>query len=129
MKLIHPSDLDRSVKGAIERRVAASADTTGAGRLWVAYAEMGPGAASSVHHHGIAETVVFVLQGNARFYYGDGLTSLLDATGGDFVWMPPNEIHAEVNPNADEPLRMIVVRSPYDITIDVEPPAGWLLIH
>ncbi len=120
MKLIRPADLSPATAGAFTRGVAASADTTGASRLWVAYTEIAPGGVSGAHHHGIAETVVFVLQGSARFFFGDGLGEAIEASGGDFVWIPPSEVHAEMNASATDQLRMLVVRSPYDITIEAD---------
>lgn len=97
----------------------------GANRLWVAYAEMAPGAVCGAHHHGDTETTIFIIEGSARFFVGPDLRSSLDAGTGDFVWVPPGEVHVEMNRSSTSPLRMVVVRSPDDVAIDAETPAGW----
>ncbi len=100
-------------------RVVAISETTGAQRLWVAYAEMAPGAVSGAHHHGEAETAIYILEGAARFHVGPQLADTLDASAGDFVWVEPGEAHIEVNRSGDEPIRMLVIRTPADIAIDL----------
>jgi uncharacterized RmlC-like cupin family protein len=124
MRIIRPVDQTRSTRAAFSRGVAVSR-TSGAERLWVASAEMGPGAISGPHHHGEAETAIYILEGEARFYVGPGLREVLEAAAGDFVWVEPGEVHVEVNRSQTEPLRMIVVRTPDDIAIDATVPPGW----
>ena len=111
--------------GAFHRSVGASADVTGAERLWSAEVEMLPGAVSKPHHHSDCETSIYIIQGSARFYAGDSLEQLLDAGPGDFVWVPSNEVNVEQNTSADQSLHMIVTRSPNDVTVEVAAPAGW----
>jgi uncharacterized RmlC-like cupin family protein len=124
MRIIRPADQARSSRGAFSRGVAVSR-AAGAKRLWVASAEMGLGAISGPHHHGEAETAIYILEGVARFYVGPGLREVLEATAGDFVWVEPREVHVELNRSQTEPLRMIVVRTPGDIALDATVPPGW----
>lgn len=111
--------------GAFQRSVGASDDVTGAERLWVAEVEMAARAVSRPHHHADCETSIYIIEGRARFYAGNALDQVLEAGAGDFVWVPSNEVHVEQNTSADQPLRMIVTRSPRDITVEVAAPAGW----
>ncbi|MGA3030667.1 MAG: cupin domain-containing protein [Candidatus Limnocylindrales bacterium] len=117
MRIIRPIDQERSSRGAFSRGVAISRNT-GAQNLWVAYAEMAPGAVSGAHHHGPAETAIFIVDGSARFFVGPDQSEALDAETGDFVWVEPGEVHVEMNRSPAEPLRMVVVRTPDDIAVD-----------
>lgn len=83
---------------------------------------MAPGAVPAAHHHGEAETFIYIIDGSARFMVGPRLDETMDAEAGDFLWVPPNEIHVEVNRSPSQPLRMVVARTPEDIAVDVPAP-------
>ena len=68
-----------------------------------------PGA-SGAHHHGDAESGIYVLNGRIRMYFGDGLAQSVDAETGDFIYVPPNTVHVEEN-LADAPAELIVARN------------------
>jgi uncharacterized RmlC-like cupin family protein len=90
-----------------------------------------PGAATGAHHHGDQETILYVLNGRARFRWGDRLEEVAEAGEGDFVFIPAALIHQEINASADEPTAWVVVRSaPDPIVVNLpelddvaEPPA------
>ncbi len=108
-------------------REAAIADSTvGAQKIWLGYVELGPGLISAVHHHGEAESGIYIISGNARFFSGDALDQPQDAHAGDFVWVPPQLVHVEMNRSASEPVRMVVARSTQaSLTFNLPTPAGW----
>lgn len=111
--------------GAMRRQEAFSADS-GTEQLWAGFNEVPPGSVSAVHHHGPSETIAFVLSGVARFASGPKLAHVVDATAGDFVFIPAHEIHVESNPSDDETLRVLLVRSaPRQVVVNVDPPPGW----
>jgi uncharacterized RmlC-like cupin family protein len=126
-RVIHPSDrLPDAASGAMRREAAISRGTVGASRLWFGYVELGPGLVSAVHHHGESESGIFLVSGLARFYAGDRLEEVHDAGAGDFVWVPPNLVHVEMNRSATEPVRMVVVRSTQEaIVVNLPAPEGW----
>ena len=70
-----------------------------------------PDTASSVHHHGPLETVVYVLSGLSKVRWGSRLEREVDLEPGDFVFIPPYVPHQEINPSPDQPTQWIVVRS------------------
>jgi len=70
-----------------------------------------PGAATAAHHHGDQETILYVLDGRARFRWGPRLEGVAEAGTGDFVFIPGGVIHQEINASADEPTSWVVVRS------------------
>jgi len=70
-----------------------------------------PGAATAAHHHGDQETILYVLDGRARFRWGPQLEHVTEAGVGDFVFIPGEVIHQEINASADDPTSWVVVRS------------------
>jgi len=79
-------------------------------RLWAGVARNEAMAMSGWHHHGEHESVIYVLSGKVRIECGPGGTSALEAGPGDFIFIPPGEIHREGNPHI-EPSEVVVVRA------------------
>jgi uncharacterized RmlC-like cupin family protein len=108
------------------REAAIAQTTVGAQKIWLGYVELGPGLISAVHHHGEAESGIYIISGDARFYAGDELDRSHEAHTGDFVWVPPNLVHVEMNTSSTEAVRMVVARSTQDsLTFNLPTPAGW----
>jgi uncharacterized RmlC-like cupin family protein len=126
-RVIRPSDrLSDTASGAMRREAAVSDALVGAGALWFGYVELAPGAVSAVHHHGECESAIYVISGSARFWSGAGLSESHDAEAGDFVWVPPHEVHVEANRSTTEPVRMAVARSTQKaIVVNLPNPEGW----
>src|ERR671927_1178134 len=78
--------------GAMLREGGIAQETVGAQKIWLGYVELGPGLISAVHHHGEAESGIYIISGHARFYAGDALDQAQDANAGDFVWVPPHVV-------------------------------------
>ena len=93
------------------RAAGVSADTTGAERIWMGYVELPPGSVSGVHHHGESENGIYIVQGRARFEFGERLEHAIEAGPGDFVHVPPFVLHREINLDADQPVEEIVART------------------
>lgn len=109
------------------RTAAISKALCGAERIWVGNVELGPGLISAAHHHGEAESAIYIISGEARFYSGEGLTVRHDAGPGDFIWVAPGAVHIEMNAGQLEPVRMIVARSTQDtLVFNVATPPGWI---
>jgi uncharacterized RmlC-like cupin family protein len=70
-----------------------------------------PGAATGAHHHGDQETILYVLEGTARYRWGDHLEHVVEAGPGDFVFIPAHTVHQEINASADDPTVWVVTRS------------------
>src|SRR5256885_71623 len=112
LRVIHPKErLPDAASGAMLREAAVSREVTGARKLWFGRVELPPGMISAVHHHGEAESGIYVVSGHARFVAGDALDVIHDAGPGDFVWVPPNEVHVEMNRSATAPVVIVVARS------------------
>ncbi len=92
------------------RRAGIAADVCGSRGLWIGYVSSPPGA-SGAHHHGDAESGIYVLNGRVRMHFGDCLERSVDAEPGDFIYVPPNTVHVEENLSADRPAELIVARN------------------
>ena len=112
VKLVRPAERDRGTAqtAGMVREAGISAETAGVRTIWSGYVRTPPGTASGVHHHGDCETAIYVLSGHVRFSYGPTLERSVDAQAGDFVFVPPNEIHMEENLSTTEPVELIVSR-------------------
>jgi uncharacterized RmlC-like cupin family protein len=94
------------------RRLAAISHTlVGSEALWAGVMLAEPDTASSVHHHGPLETVVYVLSGKSRVRWGKRLEHEADLEPGDFLFIPAYVPHQEINPSPDQPTQWIVVRN------------------
>ena len=112
--------------GPMLRESAIAQNTVGAQKIWLGYVELGAGQISAVHHHGEAESGIYIISGHARFYSGEALDAPQDAHAGDFVWVPPHLVHVEQNASQTEPVRMVVARSSQEaLTFNLPTPEGW----
>src|SRR5579864_4594790 len=127
LRVIHAAErCPEAASGAMLRQGGIAQETVGAEKIWLGYVELGPGLVSAVHHHGEAESGIYIISGNAHFYSGDRLDEAQEAHAGDFVWVPPNLVHVEMNVSKDEPVRMVVARSTQAaLTFNLPTPEGW----
>ncbi len=128
LRVIHPSDrLADTPSGAMAREAAIARALVGAEKIWVGYVELGPGMQSAVHHHGEAESAIYIISGHARFLTGERGDTVHEATTGDFVWVAPHAVHLEMNASDTEPVRMVVARSTQEtLVFNLPTPEGWL---
>jgi uncharacterized RmlC-like cupin family protein len=93
------------------RLAAVSHDLVGSKALWAGVMLVDPGTASSVHHHGPLETVVYMVSGQSKVRWGSRLEHTVDLEPGDFLFIPPFVPHQEINPSPDQSTEWVVVRS------------------
>ncbi len=127
LRVIHPQDrVEELASGSMLRQSGIASVTVGAEKIWLGYVELPPGCASAVHHHGEAESGIFIISGHARFFSGSDLSIAADAMAGDFVWVPPHVVHVEMNVSQTEPIKMVVARSTQAaLTFNLPTPEGW----
>jgi uncharacterized RmlC-like cupin family protein len=93
--------------------------------LWMGFVSTPAALASGAHHHGDAESGIYMLRGAIRFYFGPNLEQSLVAEAGDFIFVPPNIVHVEENLSADEPVEFIVARNSTEMmVVNVPDPRG-----
>ncbi len=124
LRVIRPTDrVPEFASGAMRRDAAVSRGIVGAEKIWTGYVELDPGEISAAHHHGEAESSIYIVAGHARFVTE---RTVQDAEAGDFVFVPPHVVHVEVNRSPSEPIRMVVSRSTQEaLVFNVEMPPGW----
>ncbi|HTZ43778.1 MAG TPA: cupin domain-containing protein [Jatrophihabitans sp.] len=97
------------------RRLAAiSSATTGSQRLWMGQTHVEPSTSSGDHHHGEAETAIYVVSGRPEFVYYDNASGqeVRVVTGpGDYLFIPPYLPHREENNQAAEEAVVVIARS------------------
>jgi uncharacterized RmlC-like cupin family protein len=114
VKITRPADRDCNPAvqtPGMRREAGISAALSGAKAFWMGTGENEPGHASGVHHHGEAESGIYVLEGNIRFRWGDRLEHMAETAPGDFIYVPPFEVHVEENMNPDRPARFLLARN------------------
>ena len=96
-------------------------ETAGSRDLWSGHVTTPGGTVSGAHHHGDAESAIYMLSGRARFRWGPRLEHQRDVGPGDFIYVPPNVIHAEENLSESEPVVFVVSRNAGTMTtVNVE---------
>ncbi len=95
----------------MQREAGISPGTAGSEGLWMGTGRNDPGAVSGVHHHGEAESGIYILKGRIRFRWGEKLEHSIDTGPGDFVFVPPFEVHMEENLSPDEPAEFLLARN------------------
>jgi uncharacterized RmlC-like cupin family protein len=113
VRVIKPLELDDETPqtAGMHRLAAISHVLVESKALWAGVMLADPDTASSVHHHGPLETVVYVLAGRSKVRWGPRLEHDVDLEPGDFVFIPPYMPHQEINPSPDQPTQWVVVRS------------------
>lgn len=105
------------------REAGIAPDVVGSIGLWVGFVSAPPGESDS-HHHGDAESGIYVLKGRIRMHFGEGLERSVDAEAGDFLFVPPNVVHVEENLQ-DEAAELIVARNSAEyLVVNVSAPRG-----
>ncbi|MGA7227863.1 MAG: cupin domain-containing protein [Acidimicrobiia bacterium] len=98
-------DLEEATGTKGLRRQVALADDG----FWIGIATADPAAASGWHHHTDNETLVYLIDGTLRIEFGEDGDRYAEAAEGEFLHVPPNTIHREVNP-ASGPTHALVIR-------------------
>jgi uncharacterized RmlC-like cupin family protein len=105
---------DTAQTSGLLRRVAFDSRNPDAEVLSAFLTTVLPGAATGAHHHGDQETILYVIEGIARYRWGQHLEHVVEAGPGDFVFIPAHTVHQEINASADRPTVWAVTRSGTD---------------
>src|SRR4051812_19644820 len=94
---------DTTQTGGMRRFEAISGTAVGSEKLWMGRTHVAPVTNSADHHHGEAETAIYVVSGHPVFVFADGDDEVrLETEPGDYVFVPPWVPHREENPSRDE---------------------------
>jgi uncharacterized RmlC-like cupin family protein len=107
------------------RLEAISGRTVGSEKLWMGETHVAPETNSGDHHHGEAETAIYVVSGQPRFVFlEDGREVVLEANPGDYIFVPPYTPHREENPSPDVSAIVVIARTTQE-GIVVNLPSLW----
>jgi uncharacterized RmlC-like cupin family protein len=105
---------DTGQTSGMTRREAISGKNTGSEKVWMGQTHVAPGVNSGDHHHGEAETAIYVLSGHPAFVFAEGGREVrLETEPGDYIFVPPYVPHREENPGDQEAV-VIIARSSQD---------------
>ncbi len=110
----HSDDLDEDTAQTpgMRRYEAISGKRTGSQKLWMGKNHVGPGLVSADHHHGEAETGIYVVSGHPVFVFlEDDEERRIETGPGDYVYVPPYVPHREENPSPDEEAVVVLART------------------
>lgn len=105
---------DTAQSSDMQRYEAISGKSVGSAKLWMGQTHVQPGARSSDHHHGEAETAIYVLSGNPEFVFLDpesGAERRIRARAGDYIFVPPYTPHREENNDPSQEAVVVLARS------------------
>jgi uncharacterized RmlC-like cupin family protein len=124
IRVVRATDLSSQTAqtSGMNRMAAIEGDKFGSRSIWAGRVTMDPGVASGAHHHGDCESVIFVVSGSIQMRWGDSLEHSLEANTGDFIHVPANLVHQEINRSKSDSVDCVVIRDPNEnvvINVDV----------
>jgi uncharacterized RmlC-like cupin family protein len=103
---------DTAQTQGMRRYEAISGTRNGSRKLWMGRAHVAPGMRSGDHHHGEAETGIYVVAGHPVFVFlEDDEERRVEAGPGDYIYVPPYVPHREENPSPGEETVVVLARS------------------
>jgi uncharacterized RmlC-like cupin family protein len=110
------------------RLEAISGNTVGSRKVWMGQTHVAPHTNSGDHHHGEAETAIFVVSGRPSFVFAEGEEEVRIDTGpGDYVFVPPYVPHREENPTGEQAVVVIARSSQEGIVVNL--PSLWAQVE
>ena len=108
--VIRGSGTTRSWNG-IRYKTGLSGKNVGARHLSMNVAMIPPGGVAYAHVHVDFEVMLYILEGNVRHEYGDGLKNSVENSAGDFIFIEPGIPHEVCNMSETDPVIAVVARS------------------
>lgn len=108
----HQLSEDTAQTPGMRRYEAISGARNGSRGIWMGETRIAPGMISGDHHHGEAETGIYVVSGHPEFVFMEhGEERRVLTTPGEYVYVPPYVPHREENPSPDEEAVVVIARS------------------
>ncbi|GAA0363677.1 cupin domain-containing protein [Actinoallomurus spadix] len=104
--------------------MAHPSKAVGSSKLWTGKTLVAPATSSGDHHHGGAETSIYVVSGDPVSVFADGENEVrLETEPGDFVFVPPYAPHREETPGDTEAVVVISRSSQEGVVVNL--PGLW----
>jgi uncharacterized RmlC-like cupin family protein len=127
ISVVHPAELSvetQQTSGSL-RMSAIAAQRGIVSSLWAGVFVVEPLGKTGIHHHGEQDTVVYVLEGEARVRWGNFGEHSATVRAGDFLHVPGWLPHQELNLSKEHLFRWVVVRSTPDPIVVNLPDDFW----
>ena len=113
IRIVTPEEFDYSTAQTpgSKRLAAIARGSTSNSQMWGGLFFVEPKSQTAIHHHGLQETIVYVLEGQASVRWGARGEFESIAKPGDFIRVPPFLPHRETNPSGSVTFSWVVVRS------------------
>jgi uncharacterized RmlC-like cupin family protein len=85
-------------------------ETVGSSGICMHLLTIPPGGRAKAHKHEHHETAIYVLEGEAKMWFGERLEQVMDTKAGDLVYIPANVPHLPTNPTS-KPVRAVIART------------------
>jgi len=95
----------------IQYRAGLSGKNVGSRSLSMNVATVPPKAIAFAHVHVDFEVMLYIIAGQVRHAYGDGLANVVENGPGDFIFIEPGVPHEVYNLSDSEPVIAVVARS------------------
>ncbi len=125
VKVTRPNERDGGTAQTpgMKREAGISDRLSGSNGLWMGTAVNAPGQNSGAHHHGPNESGIYILRGRVRFRWGGKLEHVVDTEPGDFVFVPPYEVHLEENLDTAGEAELLLARNAQEqVVVNVPDP-------
>jgi uncharacterized RmlC-like cupin family protein len=111
---------DTRQTSGMTRLEAVSGRTVGSEKVWMGQTHVAPATNSGDHHHGEAETAIYVVSGHPVFVFAeDGAEVRIETEPGDYIFVPPFVPHREENPGEQEAVVVIARSSQEGIVVNL----------
>jgi len=125
VRVVRAGEVDGAKTAAGGRATVFDFAGTEARQTWLGAANLAPGVATGLHHHGRHEVAFFVAAGHPEVRWGDQLEFAAQLGPGDWAYFPPYVPHQERNPSTTERVEFVVVRSDNErIAIKIDGPVA-----
>lgn len=98
-------------KQGLDYTAGISAETVGSRGICMHLLTIPPGGRANAHYHADHETAIYVLNGEAERWFGEGLREHLRVTGGEFLYIPAGVPHLPANSSETEPCVAVLART------------------
>lgn len=120
-------DAETAQTSGMQRFAAISGRTVGSEKLWMGQTHVRPSTHSGDHHHGEAETAIYVVSGTPEFVFFDeaaGEEVRIRTAPGDYVFVPPWTPHREENNDPEVEAVVVIARSTQEAIVVNVPALG-----
>jgi uncharacterized RmlC-like cupin family protein len=105
----------------MRRLEAISGKLTQSEKIWMGENHVPGGLISANHHHGDSETGIYVVAGSPVFVFvEDGEERRIEASPGDYIFVPPYAPHREENPGTDEAVVVLARSTQEAIVVNID---------